>query len=628
MFYKHVLKLVIVLVLSFSPFNLTGLFPVEKAYAANPGDALWARSTVVAPDSDVFYGTETDATGNIYAAGEIVGDGEYNFGGGVTIAGDSADYNAVIVKYNASGTALWARSTVVAPGNSRFGRVITDSNGNVYAVGRVESEGEFDFGDGVTVAGKNASYNAIIVKYDSSGTVKWAKSTVVAPSSSRFVGVTVDSKDNIYTVGQIDGSGQYGFGDSVTVAGNNTGDNAIIVKYDSSGTVKWAKSTVAAPSDSRFYAAKADSADNIYTVGYIVGGDEFNFGNGVLVKSANTSSVYTDSVLLVKYNAEGVAQWARSVEVASSSSVFCDVATDNTGNVYVVGQISGNDPFGFGNGVIVAGVNPSATLLGDALLVKYNPEGTAQWAKSTEMASGASILEGIAADPSGNIYVVGTIKGKDQYGFGDGITVNGATDYCNPLLVKYSPEGVTQWARSNVSGTFGTRYYAISLDSNRSIYIAGQIGGDDEYGFGNGVTVSGAHDNCANPLLVKYAGLSTDIVYQNLPGLDKPINIEDGDVITVPLFTIKVKPYSEVGISKVEFYVDDNLLCTSHTSDKDGVYSCKWDTTKYQSTIKIIAYNTLGERETIVRTASVVLPSTTTSKETTAELTVLPKTGK
>ncbi|HOR57131.1 MAG TPA: hypothetical protein PLV82_00425, partial [bacterium] len=68
--------------------------------------------------------------------------------------------------------------------------------------------------------------------------------------------------------------------------------------------------------------------------------------------------------------------------------------------------------------------------------------------------------------------------------------------------------------------------------------------------------------------------------------------------------------------------------CTSHTSDKDGVYSCKWDTTKYQSTIKIIAYNTLGERETIVRTASVVLPSTTTSKETTAELTVLPKTGK
>jgi len=139
--------------------------------------------------------------------------------------------------------------------------------------------------------------------------------------------------------------------------------------------------------------------------------------------------------------------------------------------------------------------------------------------------------------------------------------------------------------------------------------------------------VAGNYGNY-NAVVVKYAGLNTDIVYQDLPSNTVPINIEDGEVVTTPLFTIRVKPYSAVGISKVEFYVDDNLLCTSYTSDKDGVYSCKWDTTKYQSTIKIIAYNTLGERETIVRTASVVLPSTTASKETTAELTVLPKTGK
>ena len=169
MFYRYVLSLTVVLVLSFSPFNLTGLFPVEKAYAASPGDALWARSTVVAPYTSTFYDMTTDVVGNVYAVGSIGGNGEYNFGNGVTVSGNNTGNNVVIVKYNPFGEVQWAKSTVVAPDGSTFDGVVSDAVGNVYAVGTIYDNGEYNFGNGVTVAGNNTDGNTVIVKYNSSG---------------------------------------------------------------------------------------------------------------------------------------------------------------------------------------------------------------------------------------------------------------------------------------------------------------------------------------------------------------------------------------------------------------------------------------------------------------------------
>ncbi|HOR57850.1 MAG TPA: Ig-like domain-containing protein, partial [bacterium] len=318
------------------------------------------------------------------------------------------------------------------------------------------------------------------------------------------------------------------------------------------------------------------------------------------------------NVLAVKYNSSGVAQWARSTEVAPDSSGFSNIAIDAAGNFYATGYIINNNLFDFGNNTTVSG---AASLSLNALLVKYNAEGKAQWARSTETAGDVSEFGGVATDAAGNVYVSGNMSGTGTYGFGNGVTVAGKYEYDNNVLVKYNPSGTALWARSATKAPDSSCFFGVTTDAADNVYVAGYITGNSQFDFGNGVTTTGAYSGGDNALLVKYAGLSTDIVYQNLPGLDKPINIEDGDVITVPLFTIKVKPYSEVGISKVEFYVDDNLLCTSHTSDKDGVYSCKWDTTKYHSTVKVITYNAHGGTATLTRTASV-------------SLTVLPKTGR
>lgn len=108
-------------------------------------------------------------------------------------------------------------------------------------------------------------------------------------------------------------------------------------------------------------------------------------------------------------------------------------------------------------------------------------------------------------------------------------------------------------------------------------------------------------------------------VYDNIPGTTQPISVTEGQTITSNPYIIQVKPDSTVGISKVEFLVDDALICTETVADANGVYSCSWDTSRYHSSIRIIAYDIYGVTTTIAREVTV---------DPTVYTTVLPQTGK
>jgi len=119
----------------------------------------------------------------------------------------------------------------------------------------------------------------------------------------------------------------------------------------------------------------------------------------------------------------------------------------------------------------------------------------------------------------------------------------------------------------------------------------------------------------------------SSLSFAKLPGTDTTINITDGQTITSNPFTIQVHPTDKNGIDKVEFFVDNNLICTATEPNTDGVYSCDWDTSEYHSDVKVIAYNKAGKTESISRSATVQLTSTATATNITNKLTELPETG-
>lgn len=127
-------------------------------------------------------------------------------------------------------------------------------------------------------------------------------------------------------------------------------------------------------------------------------------------------------------------------------------------------------------------------------------------------------------------------------------------------------------------------------------------------------------------------GTGIQPVYDNLPGDNRPINLDEGQVVTTPNYNIEVKPQTGSGITEVEFYVDSDLICTDTTADSEGVYSCDWDTAQHHSAVEVITNYENNDPITMARNVTVNIPSSV-SQNTIAQGTtiilpdILPETG-
>ena len=115
-----------------------------------------------------------------------------------------------------------------------------------------------------------------------------------------------------------------------------------------------------------------DSSGNVYVTGGTKGGLD-----------GNTSAGNTD-LFVVKYNSSGTKQWTKQLGSVSSDSAK-GVATDSSGNVYLVGGTKGR----------LNGISNSGRT--DAFMIKYNSSGTKQWTKQLGSSShnydyGSSII--------------------------------------------------------------------------------------------------------------------------------------------------------------------------------------------------------------------------------------------
>jgi hypothetical protein len=351
------------------------------------GAAQWARAITAGPSDSKFNAVTLDASGNVYVAGAIQGTGTYDFGDHVTAMGTAAGdpnaiprygQNVVLVKYDSTGTAQWARTLAAGSLDSSFSSVAVDPAGNVYALGAITGMETYDFGNGMTATGMpipsqlaNPGGADVVVKYDPAGTAQWVQAV-----TAFFYSVAVDAAGNVYAAGSI-GSPTYDFGNGVTAAGTVNSDAGtslvvpgfvLLVKYDSSGIARWARTVATGGQSSYFESVVADSSGDVYAAGSAWGPGIYDFGNGATV-TATTEDGY--SGLLVKYDSSGTAEWARSSRnERPSGEVFSSVTVDSLNDVYVAGYVDGTGSVDFGGNVTVTA--PQLASSGSsALLVKY-----------------------------------------------------------------------------------------------------------------------------------------------------------------------------------------------------------------------------------------------------------------
>ena len=362
-----------------------------------------------------------------------------------------------------------------------------------------------------------------------------------------------------------------------------------------------------------------DSAGNIYVVGYFR--DTVNFDrNGT---NDTHSSMGYDDAFITRINADGSYGWTRTIGGANSDYAY-DVAVDNSGNVYVVGQYSGSADFDIGG----VGYTPtvgstswhgyiskyqtdtgghvgtyifsstsvsihSVAIVGDkiyaggrsstrAYVARLDTSLNLVWSQSFS-GSGNAIINGVASDRIGNAYLTGTfITNINLSVNGVGASYSAETSQ-DGFVLKLNGDGSYGWSHS-----FAGRGYGVALNEAQDVlYITGEFTGTVDFntdGTGDFHTSAGGTDifltqrqvNNGNYLSTRITGGLTSEVAYSVASIGSYVFVggqSDWDEAHISAFSAELGDWSytvgvrRTAVNDIAVAPSGNLYAVGHFND-------------------------------------------------------------
>jgi hypothetical protein len=293
--------------------------------------------------------------------------------------------------------------------------VAIDNNDNRIIVGNFYDSASFG-------ATKLHSYNRVdmyIAKLNSTGVFQWAKHIGGWDVSETALDVDTDPSGSAYMAGYFSDSLDFD-GTIVKEAGSTL---VAVAKYNSSGTVQWARR--AAGFQTGLWGGVAYSPTGHLYVGCGLSLTKYNASNG--------DSVWT---------------WQLPLGVTTSFQID-DIAVDKSGDyIYITGMFALNAQIGTTH-LTTPNINDK-----DIFVAKFDKNGNAIWAKR---AGGTTTTFdqgfGVDVDGSGNVYVTGTYS---DYAYFDADTVYSNFSGHAFFVAKYDPNGNVEWVKGASSTFAGT----------------------------------------------------------------------------------------------------------------------------------------------------------------------------
>lgn len=355
------------------------------------GANLWtATYNGAANGADMASAIKIDGSGNVYVTGRT--------------GAANGRSDIITFKLNSSGAFLWVRTYNGPTNNNDYGNAITfDPSGNVYVTG--------------TTSITDFSPDFVTLKYDINGTLQWTRTYTTTPGGGHFAKrIGLDASGNVYVGGSSTNSS--GIFDIALIKYNPAGTQLFAARYNGPGN-----------GSDEMTDMIVDASGNAYISGYVANG--------------------TTDAALVKFNASGALQWARTYNgIFNGIDAAYSVAFDATGNVVIAGSAAAKGGPNF-------------------LTIKYNTAGTQQWA-ATYNGGGHDGAKMVRADANGDVYVTGSV------------TPSGLTS-SDIATVKYTSTGTRAWVTvytlpsTNDFGTHLAVYSPVSpLFRPAVIYVLGQ----------------------------------------------------------------------------------------------------------------------------------------------------------
>ncbi len=365
--------------------SLSGDYDAFLSKFDSNGNLLWSTyygGTLY----DQAYSVTTDVAGNVYLAGWTASTSGISSGGFQNIYG-GGNYDAFLVKFDASGNRLWA--TYYGGLSTEYGYdVATDPSGNVYLSGYTSSATGIASGGFQNTFG--GDIDAFIVKFDASGNRLWA-------SYYGDIGVEIgwsvatDLTGNVYLAGQTSSNSAISsMGFQNTLGGISDG---FLVKFDQLGNRLWATYYGGAGTNYG-YCVATDVSGDVYLAGttsstssIASGGHQNTYGGGGF------------DAYLVKFSGSGTRIWATYYGGSSFEHGY-SIATDIWKNIYLTGFTNS------GNNIASGGFQNVNSGGWDAYLVKFTDAGT-QLCATFYGGNVDEVCQGVTVDKSGNVYLAG-----------------------------------------------------------------------------------------------------------------------------------------------------------------------------------------------------------------------------
>lgn len=366
----------------------------------------WARQAGGNSETNA-RGLAVDAAGNIFVTGHTFCDTLF-FGTSPIYITNTNYYDVFLAKYDPSGTLQWATQGTGDYHERSYG-VTVDPSGAVYLAGYFGSTA-LRFGtDSVMNSNGNNYYDVFIGKFDNTtGNCQWLRSAKGNNDDDYAYGISTDAAANIYVTGTY-GSNYIAFGtDSLPLSAAGYMD-VFTVKYDSSGAEQWLRVAGSSNNDQAWSIA-TDGAGNSYITGFIGDQSTVNFGNGQSIN--NPKQAY--NFFLTKYDANGTAQWARTVGSNWwTTNRGYRVKLDGNGDPNVIGFFNSDSlifgPLSLLNMSMTGGMMSGGDTAYDAFIVKYKANGNVQWVRNVG-GDDHDLGYGIAPGPNYSLYVCGEYR--------------------------------------------------------------------------------------------------------------------------------------------------------------------------------------------------------------------------
>lgn len=326
-----------------------------------------------------------------------------------------------------------------------------DASGNIYTVGY--------FGGSISLSGINLVSSGLsdifIMKQNSSGTVLWAVKAG-GYAEDRALSVVSDNSGNTYVTGFFYGTAQF---DTQTLTSLGSYD-IFIAKYNNNGIFQWAKQAGGTQADIANSIALDNNGD-ILIAGQYVGTASFDsFSITSLINQQSGSSCINS--FLTKYNSNGNCLWLKNGESDEDCRAI-SVATDNSNNIYVTGELSDTLDFG-----VIHNNNINSAIY----LIKFDSNGNELWYRKIG-ASLHNVAYSITTDSNDDLIITGEAHGTLYFFNNPTYSLTNNYEY-QVFLAKYTSTGNMTWAVSDGSESFATSQ-VVKVGSNDDIFITGNF---------------------------------------------------------------------------------------------------------------------------------------------------------